>query len=277
MAEPKSWSRAKALVCHTCGNHMLKFKSSHQLTHCKDHPYPALKSHRTVPSQAPYCALISNHPPSSSFPASLNPSHHLSLTVFSLFHSDVLTLISLSLSGSHASTLDLILTALLPTHMTHVLTMAMQLTPSTLQCPVKWVLLSSLILFLSSLIFSFHPFIPFIASPLSCCLSSFAQWLSLALLATISLPSCHLQAPSNYHLMCHQHCPSCSESHPPAPCRPCHLPSSASHCQPLLRMGHHWTLLLYQLCAHCHLFIFFHYFPFVPFVHHLSPFVFTPS
>ena len=28
MAEPKSWSEAKASVCHARGNHMLKFKSS---------------------------------------------------------------------------------------------------------------------------------------------------------------------------------------------------------------------------------------------------------
>ena len=29
---------------------------------CKDHPYLALKSCQTMPSQVPYCALISNHP-----------------------------------------------------------------------------------------------------------------------------------------------------------------------------------------------------------------------
>ena len=74
-----------------------------------------------------------------------------------------------------------------------------------------------------------------------------------------------------------QHHPSCSESHWPAPHRPCCPPSLALHCHPLLRMGHWWSLLLYQSCAHCHFFIFFFYFPFVPFVHHLSPFVFTPS
>ena len=61
--------------------------------------------------------------------------------------------------------------------------MALRLAPSTSQHPVKRVLLSSLI-------FSFHHFIPFIASPLSCCLSSFAQRPSLASLATVSLPSC---------------------------------------------------------------------------------------
>ena len=58
---------------------------------------------------------------------------------------------------------------------------------------------------------------------------------------------------------------------------PHHPPLSALHCCPSLGMGHQWTLLLYQLCTCCHLFIFFHYFPFIPFVHHLSPFVFTPS
>ena len=123
-----------------------------QVTCCKDCPYPALESHWTMPSWVPYCTLISNHPPS--FPASLNPSHRLSLTVFSLSHSNVLTLISLSPSGSCASTLNLILTTLLPTHMSHALTTASQIAPSTSQCPVKWVLLSSLILFLSS----FHSF-----------------------------------------------------------------------------------------------------------------------
>ena len=181
--------------------------------YCKDHPYPGLELCWTMPSQVPYHALISNHPPS--FPASFNPSHHLSLTVFSLFHSDVLTLVSLGLSGSHASTLDLILTTSLPTHVSHVSTMALWLAPSMLQHPVKWVLLSSLILFLSSLIILFHPFIPFIALPLSCCLSSFTQWLSLASLATVLLPLCRLQAPSNYHLACHQHHPSHSKSHSP--------------------------------------------------------------
>ena len=75
-----------------------------------------------MPSRAPYHALISNHP--SPFPASFNPSHHLSLAAFSLFHSDVLTLISLGLSGSHALTLDLILTASLPTHVSCASTMA---------------------------------------------------------------------------------------------------------------------------------------------------------
>ena len=195
-----------------------------QVTCCKDCPYPALESCQTMPSQMPYHTLISNHPPS--FPASLNPSHHLSLAAFSLFHSDVLTLISLSLSGSCALTLDLILTTLLPTHTSHALTMASQLALSMLQHPVKWVLLSSLILFLSSLIFSFHHFIPFIASPLSCCLSSFAQWPSLKSLATVSLPLCHLQALSNLlldslgcsgqcleNLDCSRHsldCPGCS-------------------------------------------------------------------
>ena len=207
-----------------------------QVTCHKDHPYPALELHWTMPSQVPYCTLISNCPPS--FPASLNPSHHLSLTAFSLFHSNVLTLISLSLPGSHALTLNLILTTSLPTHVSCASTMALQLAPFTLQCPVKWVLLSSLI-------FSFHHFIPFIASPLSCCLSSFAQWPSLVLLATVSLPSCHLQALSNYHLACHWHHPSHSKSHPPAPCRPHCLPSLASHCHPLLGMGHCWTSLLY--------------------------------
>ena len=139
---------------------------------CKDCPYLAPESHWNMPSQVLYHTLISNCP--SPFPASFNPSHCLSLTAFSLFHSDVLTLISLSLSGSHTSTLNLILTASLPTHVSHASTMVLQLTLSTSQCPVKQVLLSSLILFLSSLMFSFHPFIPFIASPLSCCLSSFA-------------------------------------------------------------------------------------------------------
>ena len=122
-----------------------------------------------MPSQVPYCTLISNHP--LSFPASFNPSHCLSFTAFSLFHSNVLTFVSLSLSGSHALTLNLTLTALLPTHVSHASTMASQLALSTSQFLVKWVLLSSLILFLSSLIFSFHPFIPFIALLLSCCLS----------------------------------------------------------------------------------------------------------
>ena len=118
-----------------------------------------------MPSRAPYRALISNRP--SSFPASFNPSHRLSFAAFSLFHSDVLTLASLGLSGSRASTLDLILTASLPTHASRASITASRLAPSTSQRPVKRILLSSLILFLSSLIFSFHPFIPFILSFLS--------------------------------------------------------------------------------------------------------------
>ena len=133
---------------------------------CKDCPYPTLKLCWTAPSWVPYHTLISNHPPS--FSTSFNPSHHLSFTAFSLFHSEVLTLISLSLSGSCTSTLDLILTTSLPTHASHALTTALQLTLSILQHPVKWVLLSSLIFFFSSLILSFHPFFPFITSPPSC-------------------------------------------------------------------------------------------------------------
>ena len=123
-----------------------------------------------MPSQVPYHTLISNCP--SYFPASFNSSHCLSLAAL---HSNVLTLISFSLSGSCASTFDLILTTLLPTHISHGSTTALQLAPSMLQHLVKQVLLSSLILFLSSLIFSFHPFIPFIALPPSCCLSSFSS------------------------------------------------------------------------------------------------------
>ena len=132
-----------------------------------------------MPSRAPYRALISNRP--SSFPASFNPSHRLSFAAFSLFHSDVLTLASLGLSGSRASTLDLILTASLHTHASRASITASRIAPSTSQRPVKRILLSSLILFLSSLIlflsslilflssliFSFHPFIPFILSFLS--------------------------------------------------------------------------------------------------------------
>ena len=76
--------------------------------------------------------------------------------------------------------------------------------------------------------------------------------------------------------------PSCMSLALPQPLQkpltwPHHPPSLALHHHLSLRMGHQWTLLLYWSCAHCHLFIFFHYFPFVPFVHHLSPFVFTPS
>ena len=96
---------------------------------------------QTVPDQAPYHALISNHP--SSFPASFNPSHCLHFAAFSWFHPNVLTLVSLGLSGSYALTLDLTSTAPLPTHASHASTMASPLTPSTSQCPVKWVLLSS--------------------------------------------------------------------------------------------------------------------------------------
>ncbi|KAH9979669.1 hypothetical protein BJV74DRAFT_858022 [Russula compacta] len=84
-----------------------------------------------------------------SFAAFLLPSHHSDSHTFR------------SCSRSYTPALDLASIASLPTYVSCALTMALQLAPSTSQCPVKWACLSSPIL-------SFHRLsLPFILSPLS--------------------------------------------------------------------------------------------------------------
>ena len=54
MAEPKSWSKAKALVCHAHGNHVLKFKSCWPLEHGNRNCY----AQSSVTQGEPYSQLV---------------------------------------------------------------------------------------------------------------------------------------------------------------------------------------------------------------------------